>query len=189
MENLLSFTNREDWRFWLKENYDKENYVWLTLYKKKFRKKGMTLQDAVEEAICFGWIDGKLKRLDTERFILRFSPRKAKSVWSKINKERAEMLMKSGKMTDAGLVKIQEAKKNGLWESAYTNKTKEDVPLDLKEALMKEKKAWDNFQRFANSYRNMYIGWVNGAKTVETRIKRIKKVVEQSLLNKKFVFI
>ena len=189
MENMLSFTNREDWRFWLEENYEKENYVWLTLYKKKFRKKGMTLQDAVEEAICFGWIDGKLKRLDTERFILRFSPRKARSVWSKINKERAEMLLKSGKMTDAGLVKIQEAKKNGLWESAYTNKTKEEIPLDLKEALMKEKKAWDNFQRFANSYRNMYIGWVNSGKTAETRIKRIKKVVEQSLLNKKLAFI
>ena len=87
MENMLSFRNREDWRFWLKENYDKEKYVWLTLYKKKFRKKEMTLEDAVEEAICFGWIDGKLKKLDTERFTLRFSPRKAKSVWSMINKK------------------------------------------------------------------------------------------------------
>ena len=179
MENMLSFTNREDWRFWLKENYVKENYVWLTLYKKKFRKKEMTLQEAVEEAICFGWIDGKLKKLDTERFILRFSPRKTKSVWSRINKERAEMLIRSRKMTDSGLVKIQEAKMNGLWEIAYTNKTKEKIPLDLKEALMKEKKAWDNFERFANSYRNMYIGWVNDTKTAETRIKRIKKVVEQ----------
>ena len=189
MENILSFRNSEDWRFWLKENSDKENYVWLTLYKKKFRKKGMTLEDAVEESICFGWIDGKLKRLDTERFILRFSPRKAKSVSSRINKERAERLMKLGRMTDAGLVKIQEAKKNGFWESAYTNKIKEEVPLDLKEALMNEKKAWENFHRFANSYRNMYIGWVNGAKTAETRTKRIKKVVEQSVLNKKLVFL
>jgi len=97
--------------------------------------------------------------------------------------------MKSGRMTDAGLVKIQEAKKNGLWENAYTNKTKETIPADLKEALMKEKKAWENFQRFANSYRNMYIGWVNNAKTAETRMKRIKKIVEQSLLNKKLVFL
>jgi uncharacterized protein YdeI (YjbR/CyaY-like superfamily) len=189
MDNMLSFRNREDWRFWLKENYDKENYVWLTLYKKKFRKKGMTLDDAVEEAICFGWIDGKLKRLDNERFILRFSPRKAKSVWSMINKERAKKLIELGRMTPAGLDKIKEAKKNGLWESAYTNKIKEDVPIDLKEALMKEKKAWENFQRFANSYRNMYIGWVKGAKTTETRRKRIKKVVEQSALNKKLVFL
>jgi uncharacterized protein YdeI (YjbR/CyaY-like superfamily) len=189
MENILTFTNREEWRFWLTANFDKEEYVWLTLYKKKFRKKGMTLQDAVEEAICFGWIDGKLKRVDTERFILRFSPRKEKSVWSRINKERAKRLIKSGKMTNAGIVKILEAKKNGIWESAYTNRTKEDIPLDLKEALMKERTAWVNFQRFANSYRNMYIGWVNGAKTAETRTKRIKKVVEQSLFNKKLVFL
>ena len=97
--------------------------------------------------------------------------------------------MESGRMTDAGLVKIQEAKKNGFWESAYTNKIKEPVPLDLKEALMKDKKAWENFQRFANSYRNMYIGWVNGAKTDKTRTKRIKKVVKQSIFNKKLVFL
>ena len=189
MENMLSFRNREDWRDWLKENYDKESFVWLTLFKKKFRKKGMALDDAVEEAICFGWIDGKLKRLDAERFILRFSPRKSKSVWSMINKKRAERLMESGRMTDAGLAKIQEAKENGLWDNAYTNKMKEAVPLDLKKELIAEKKAWENFQRFANSYRNMYIGWVNGAKTAETRTKRIKKVVEQSVLNKKLVFL
>ena len=97
--------------------------------------------------------------------------------------------MKSGKMTDAGLVKILEAKKNGRWENAYTNKIKETIPEDLKEALMKEKKAWKNFQGFANSYRNMYVGWVNNAKTDETRMKRIKKIVEQSLLNKKLIFL
>jgi uncharacterized protein YdeI (YjbR/CyaY-like superfamily) len=189
MENRLSFKDRADWRDWLKENYDKESCVWLLLYKKKFSKKGMPLEDAVEEAICFGWIDGKLRRFDSERFILRFSPRKKKSVWSQINKERAERLMTSGKMTDAGLVKILEAKNNGRWQNAYTNKTKEAIPKDLKEALMKEKKAWENFQRFANSYRNMYVGWVNNAKTDETRMKRIKKIVEQSLLNKKLIFL
>ena len=189
MENRLSFTNRGDWRDWLKENYDRKRYVWLTIYKKSSKKKGLTLEDAVEEAICFGWIDGKLKRVDVERFILRFSPRKAKSVWSRINKERAERLVKSKRMAAAGLATIEEAKRNGLWNSAYTNKTKDDIPLDLKEALMKEKEAWGNFQRFANSYRNMYIGWVNSAKTAETRIRRINKVVEQSLLNKKMVFL
>ena len=141
MENMLSFRNREDWRLWLKENYDKENYVWLTLYKKKFRKKGMTLQDAVEEAICFGWIDGKLKRLDTERFILRFSPRKTKSVWSRINKERAEMLIKSRRMTDAGLVKIQEAKKTDFGKMHTQIKQKRKIPLDLKEALIERKES------------------------------------------------
>lgn len=189
MENKLSFRNREEWRSWLKANGNKESFVWLILFKKKYRKKGLTLEDAVEEAICFGWIDGKLKRVDTERFSLRFSPRKKKSVWSKINKERAERLIKSRRMTEVGLVKIEEAKRNGIWERVYTNRTKEPLPFDLKKALMKEKKAWINFQGFANTYRNMYIGWINSAKTTETRIKRIRKVVEQSLLNKKLVFL
>jgi uncharacterized protein YdeI (YjbR/CyaY-like superfamily) len=159
------------------------------LYKKKFRKKGMKLEDAVEEAMCFGWIDGKLRKVDAKSYILRFSSRKAKNVWSRINKERAERLMKSGRMTEAGLAKILQAKRNGLWDIAYTNKTKDSIPADLKEALMSEKEAWDNFQRFANSYRNMYIGWVNSAKTDETRMKRIKKIVERSLLNKKLIFL
>jgi uncharacterized protein YdeI (YjbR/CyaY-like superfamily) len=90
-------------------------------------------------------------------------------------------------MTSAGLAKIEESKRNGFWDNAYTNKIKEIIPLDLKEALMKNKKAWNNFQNFANSYRNMYIGWVNNAKTAETRRKRINKIVEQSLLNKKLI--
>ena len=189
MENNLSFPDKKEWRSWLKENHAKEDFVWLTLFKKKFKKKGLTLEDAVEEAICFGWIDGKLRSMDTERFSLRFSPRKKKSVWSKINKERAKRLIKSGRMTNSGLTKIEEAKKNGFWDKAYTNKTKEPLPLDLKKALMKKGKAWNNFQGFANTYQNMYIGWINNAKTNETRMKRIKKVVEQSFHNKKLVFL
>jgi uncharacterized protein YdeI (YjbR/CyaY-like superfamily) len=187
MENALSFKGREEWRNWLRKNYEKTSHVWLALYKKKSGKIGITLKESVEEAMCFGWIDGKLKKLDDDRFILRFSPRKANSVWSKINKERAEALIKSGLMTSAGLAKIEESKRNGFWDNAYTNKIKEIIPLDLKEALMKNKKAWNNFQNFANSYRNMYIGWVNNAKTAETRRKRINKIVEQSLLNKKLI--
>jgi uncharacterized protein YdeI (YjbR/CyaY-like superfamily) len=189
MDTVLSFKVREDWRNWLEKNYDIESHIWLALLKKGSGKKGITLEESVEEAMCFGWIDGKLKKFDDDRFILRFSPRKANSVWSKINKERAETLIKSGRMTSAGLAKIEEAKKNGFWGSAYTNKTKDVIPLDLKDALMKDKKAWENFKKFANSYRNMYVGWVNNAKTAETRRKRIKKVVEQSLLNKKLIFL
>jgi uncharacterized protein YdeI (YjbR/CyaY-like superfamily) len=114
---------------------------------------------------------------------LRFSPRKAKSVWSKINKEKAELLIAQGKMTNAGLAKIKEAKKNGLWEAAYTNKKKDAIPDDLEVALSQNDSAWHNFHRFANSYRNMYIGWIISAKTEETRKKRIVEVVKRSALN------
>jgi uncharacterized protein YdeI (YjbR/CyaY-like superfamily) len=116
---------------------------------------------------------------------LRFSPRKTKSVWSKINKGKAELLIAQGKMTDAGLAKIEEAKKNGLWEEAYTNRKKDVIPTDLENALSENRIAWVNFHSFANSYRNMYIGWVTSAKTKKTRKMRITEVVKRSTLNKK----
>jgi len=183
------FRNRDEWRKWLEKNHNREKEIWLIHYKKNSGKSNVTHEEAVEEAICFGWIDGKLKRIDPEKFILRYSPRKANSVWSKINKERAEKMKKLGKMTNAGLIKIEEAKKIGSWNNAYTNKKRERIPIDLKKALMEDKRAWDNFQNFANSYRNMYVGWIKGAKAVETRKKRIGKVVKQSLLNKKMMFL
>jgi len=189
MENLLSLANRKEWRSWLEKNFDKRSSVWLTISRKGSKRKGVTLKEAVEEAICFGWIDGKLQRNDKENFFLRFSIRKARSVWSKINRERAEMLMASGQMTSAGLIKVEDAKRSGWWDKAYTNRNLEEMPLDLKEALIKEKKAWQNFQGFANTYQNMYIGWVNNARNPETRKKRIKKVVEQSIKNKKLIFL
>ena len=188
MDEALSFQTRADWRDWLSKNHVITNSVWLFFYKKSAGKKGITIEDAVEEAICFGWIDGKLKRVDEERFMLRFSIRKDSSVWSQINRQRAEKLIADGKMTSAGLAKIEQAKESGYWDKAYTNKIKDELPSDLLEALKKDKKAIDNFQLFANTYQNMYIGWVNSAKSLETRKKRIDKVVEQALLNKKLIF-
>jgi uncharacterized protein YdeI (YjbR/CyaY-like superfamily) len=187
MEDTFVFNNREEWHRWLSDNHNKVSSVWLVFYKKCSGKKGVTLDEAVEEALRFGWIDSRQRNRDQETFVLRFSHRKAHSVWSKINKERAERLIISGKMTEAGLAKVEEAKKDGYWESAYTNLTFEPVSLDLREALMKDTTAWNNFNRFANSYRNIYVFWVNQAKTPQTRQKRIKTVVEQSLKNKKLL--
>ncbi len=188
MDEALNFQTRADWREWLSKHHDLTNSVWINFFKKSTGKKGITLEEAVEEAICFGWIDGKLKRVDDERFILRFSIRKDKSVWSQINRLRAEKLIADGKMTSSGLAKIEQAKKSGYWDKAYTNKIKDELPADLLEMLKKDQKAIDNFQRFANTYQNMYIGWVNSAKSIETRKKRIDKVVEQALKNKKMLF-
>ncbi len=179
------FASSREWRKWLGQNYDREKEAWLIHYKKGSRKSAISYDEAVEEALCFGWIDGKMKSVDDEKFILKYSPRKAKSVWSKLNKEKAEKLIKSGRMTDAGLAKIEEAKKNGYWDIAYTNRSKEKISSDLEKALLESTEAWNNFQHFANSYRNMYIFWVNDAKTEETRKKRIKEIVKWSLLNKK----
>jgi len=183
MDNLqaLYFKNRDEWRRWLEENGGIADGVWLIHYKKHAGKMGITLEEAVEEALCFGWIDGKLKRVDDEKFILRYTPRKPKSVWSKINRDRAERMISLGKMTRAGFDKIEEAKGTGAWQGAYTNAKKEDMPDDLREALLAERGAWKNFNGFANTYWNMYIGWINSAKTAETRKRRIEKVIEQAL--------
>jgi uncharacterized protein YdeI (YjbR/CyaY-like superfamily) len=188
MDEALYFQTRADWRDWLSKNHAITTSVWLFFFKKSTGKRGITLEEAVEEAICFGWIDGKLRRVDEERFMLRFSIRKDSSVWSRINRLRAEKLIANGKMTSAGLIKIEQAKESGYWDKAYTNKIKEELPADLLEALKNDKKAIDNFQRFANTYQNMYVGWVNSAKSIETRKKRIDKVVEQALRNKKLIY-
>ena len=128
LENARLFKNKDAWRNWLEKNHDSKSEIWLIHYKKKSKKKSVSQFEAVEEALCFGWIDSKLKRVDDERYILRYSPRKPKSVWSKINKDRAEELISSGMMTSAGLEKINFAKKYGFWDSAYTNKVKEKLP-------------------------------------------------------------
>ena len=181
----LFFRNGQEWRTWLQQYHTEINAVWLVHYKKSTGEPGITYDEALEEALCFGWIDGKMKSLDDEKYIIRYSPRKAMSVWSKLNKEKAEQLIASGKMTDAGLAKIEEAKSNGYWDSAYTNRVMDELPLDLKNALILDKDAWYHFQRFANSYRNTCIGWVNMAKSGETRKRRISEVVKRSSMNKK----
>jgi len=102
VDTALYFKNREDWRSWLKKNHKTVKEIWLIHYKKQSGKISLNHVDAVEEALCFGWIDSILKKIDEERFILKYSPRKTKSVWSKINKEKAELLISSGKMTQTG---------------------------------------------------------------------------------------
>ena len=184
-KKTLLFEDKKKWRDWLEKNHLKYNEIWLTHYKKNSNKKSIKQRDAVEEAICFGWIDSTLKKIDEERYILRYTPRKKKSVWSKINKDTAEKMILLGKMTQSGYDTINIAKKQGLWETAYTNKVKDRLPSDLKRALVLDKIAWNNFQNFANSYRNMYIGWIKNAKTDKTRLKRINEVVKRSKENKK----
>ncbi len=181
----LRFKNSQEWRRWLEENSDTAPEVWLEHHKKHSHKDTLSLSDAVTEALCFGWVDGKLKSIDGDRFILRYSPRRADSVWSRINKERAEKLIAQGRMTPGGLAIIEEAKKRGLWDAAYTDRTRDELPADLASALRDNLQAQNNFEKFANTYRNMYIRWVLSARTEATRQKRIAEVVKRSAANKK----
>ena len=112
------FPGREQWRAWLGENHDAAKELWLVFHKKHTGKGGLTYDEAVEEALCFGWIDGILKRIDDEKHMVRFCPRRKNSIWSERNKERVRRMIEAGRMTDIGLAKVQEAKENGQWAKA-----------------------------------------------------------------------
>jgi uncharacterized protein YdeI (YjbR/CyaY-like superfamily) len=185
MGKPLHITSRDDWRAWLEENHATEKEIWLLHYKKHAGKPGIPYEDAVEEALCFGWIDGIMRRIDEEKYALRYSPRKSGSIWSETNKKRAERMIEQGRMTDAGLAKIKEAKKNGKWHKATLREDTTNIPLDLKKALEANEKARHNFESLAPSYRKQFIWWITSAKMHETRRRRIQKIVRLAEENKK----
>jgi len=174
------FQDRKEWRRWLEENHSSEREVWVIIQKKKARSRGLKYQEAVEEAICYGWIDSKMQSIDGKSFRQRFSPRRKNSIWSKNNKDTAERMIQIGKMTQAGFEKIDEAKCSGKWDTAYSSNVVSTIPKDLEKALKENKLAWDNFNKFSNSTRFQYIYWVKSAKKDETRRKRVASVVKKA---------
>ena len=179
----LVLEDRREWRGWLEDNHSKEREAWVVIQKKRSTRKGLKYEEAVEEAICFGWIDSKMQSIDAERFRQRFSPRKRNSIWSKINRERAERLMERGLMAEAGYEAIEEAKGNGMWDSAYTSKKEPVTPRDLLEALKEDRVGYENWDKFSNSVKLMYVRWVENARKEETRARRIDEVVRRAVEN------
>ena len=174
------FFDREHWRQWLEDNHSSRKEVWVIIHKKKSAKKGLKYQEAVEEAICFGWIDSKMQSINAERFRQRFSPRRKNSIWSRNNKERAEKMIRTGKMMESGFETVNEAKRNGKWNAAYSSKRGATIPSDLAEALKENEVAWNNFNRFSNSVKFQYVYWVKAAKKEETRRRRVVDVVKMA---------
>jgi len=183
--SILNFRRRLEWRVWLSQHHADVLSAWLAIRKKHVEGDGLPYEDAVEEALCFGWIDGQANSLTDEKFIIHFSERKANSVWLEINKQRAEKLIAGGKMTTAGLIKIEVAKANGQWDAAYRLKTPPEIPDDLKNTLQEDGLAWNQFNQFAKSYQTGYIVWLQQAMTDATRSKRIEQIVARARLNKK----
>ena len=175
--NELYVTNRVDWHTWLRKNHGSKKEVWLIYYKKHTGKPSIPYDDSIEEAICFGWIDNIIKRIDDEKFVRKLTPRKAKSKWSEVNKKRARKMMKKGKMTEAGLAKIREAKKSGEWFKVAPPRKELVIPPYMKEALAKNKRALDNFSNLAKSYKRQYVGWISSAKREETRRRRLAEAI------------
>lgn len=173
---------REDWRGWLAENHNKANGIWLVYYKKTANKPRVSYDEAVEEALCFGWIDSLPRKIDDAKSKLLFTPRKPKSVWSKLNKTRIEKLVESGAMTEIGLKKIEAAKANGSWDALNASDNLE-IAGDLQTAFDKNKTAEKNFHAFAPSARKAILQWLNSAKREETRTARIEKIVSMAAKN------
>ena len=181
----LYVTNRHDWREWLRKNYETEKEIWLIYYKKHTGKPSVPYNDSVEEALCFGWVDSIIKKIDDEKFARKFTPRKSKSKWSQANKKRAGKMIKEGKMTAAGLTKIMEAKKSGEWFKTTPARKELVIPPYVKEALAKNKNALDNFNNLAKSYKRQYVGWISSAKRKETRKRRLIEAISLLERNEK----
>jgi len=180
----ISPKNRQEWREWLQENHDKKQSVWLIYYKKKSNFPTVTYSEAVDEALCFGWIDSKAKPLDEEKFMQFFSRRKAKSVWSRINKEKIERLIHEGLMTTAGYHIIEIAKQNGSW-TILDEAEALTIPGDLEEAFQNRPNAKNYFSSLSRSDKRNILQWLVLAKKQETRQKRISEIAELAEQNQK----
>jgi uncharacterized protein YdeI (YjbR/CyaY-like superfamily) len=177
----LYFVDRKDWRLWLSKNYNQEKEIWLIYYRKSSGKSRINYGDAVEEALCYGWIDGIIKGIDKEKFAQRFSPRRPKSNLSEMNKERIRRLIKNKQMTKYGMKAIEK-----IFDK--TDSEKFVVPADILRELKKVKKVWENFQNFPEYYKKIRISYIDevrnrGKNEFE---KRLNNFVKMTSKNKKF---
>jgi len=179
----LYVKNREEWRHWLDENHTTGHGIWLVYYKKSSGKPRIPYNDAVEEALCFGWIDSKIKRVNDDYYIQWFTPRRPGSRWSELNLRRVEKLIKEGRMLQDGLL----AYNVGMRKPRRIDNVKSEanlfVPDDLMSALRSNPEAFINFMNFPQGSRKLYVFWFNDAKRSETRQLRILKIVNNSEKN------
>ena len=175
---MLHVTNRDDWRNWLEEYYRSKSEIWLVFYRKQAGKTRIPYNDAVEEALCFGWIDSIVKNLDQERYAQRFTPRRPQSKFSQTNKERLKKLIEQGKVMPEVLASLGDV---GLEEFEY--------PTDIMAAIRANEQAWENFQRYSGSYQRIRIAYIDGVrKRPEDYEKRLKHFIRMTEQNKQFGF-
>ncbi|MBK8553690.1 MAG: YdeI/OmpD-associated family protein [Ignavibacteria bacterium] len=183
---IKPFSSAEKWEQWLSKNHSKSKGVWIKFHKKGSGAKTVTYTEALDEALCYGWIDGLANSYDDKSYLQKFTPRRAKSIWSKRNREHIERLIKAGKMKEAGLKEINAAKSDGRWERAYDSPANMRIPDDFLKELSKNKKAKAFFDSLNKT--NLYsIGWrLQTAKTPETRNKWKEKILKMMSDGKKF---
>src|SRR6185503_8211007 len=174
---ILVFANKKKWADWLARQHDKSTGVWLKLAKKGSEIPSVTYDEAVEVALCYGWIDGQKKGFDDKYWLKKFTTRGPKSIWSKINTEKAQKLIKSGAIRPAGLKAIEAAKQDGRWDAAYESKKNISVPDDFQAALDKNAKAKAFFTTLNSVNRYAILFRIHNVKSAETRTKRIQQFV------------
>jgi uncharacterized protein YdeI (YjbR/CyaY-like superfamily) len=176
---IKSFSSSKQWKEWLAMNYATFNSgIWLRIFKKVSGEKTITYDKALDEALCFGWIDGQKKTYDEKSWLQKFAPRRSKSIWSKRNKARAALLVEEKRMQPSGLKEIENAKKDGRWDKAYDSPSQMEIPSDFLAILRKDQQAYEFFRTLNRA--NIYaIAWrLQTAKTLETREKRMRVLLE-----------
>jgi uncharacterized protein YdeI (YjbR/CyaY-like superfamily) len=177
ISDSLYVKNRMEWRKWLEKNHDKIKIIWMIFYKKHTGIPCISYSDAVEEALCFGWIDSIIKRVDDEKYIQKFTPRSNKNKWSDLNIKRMKKMIEAGLMTKAGLEKFDES----FLDKKKIQAEKKEVDITMPEAMMEELKfnaaARENYNKLAPSHKKLYLRWITSAKKEETILKRIKEAI------------
>ncbi len=174
---ILPFASPAEWESWLEKNHAAAPGLWLKIAKKASEIATVTYAEAIDVALCFGWIDGQRGRFDDDWFIQRFTPRRTRSRWSQINRDKAERLIADGRMRPAGLQEVERAKQDGRWEAAYASPSKIEVPADLQQALDANPSAKDFFAKLDSANRYAVLYRIHDAKRAETRTRRIEKFV------------
>ncbi len=174
---IRSFRDTDSWAAWLEKNHAASPGVWLRLAKKSSNLKSVSYADAVEVALCYGWIDGQAKGQDENHSLQKFTPRSKRSIWSKRNQEKVAALIDSGRMKPAGLMEIERAKQDGRWAAAYDSPSTMEVPRDLQAALNEEPRAKAFFKTLNSRNRYAILFQLQTAKKLETRARRIDKYV------------
>jgi uncharacterized protein YdeI (YjbR/CyaY-like superfamily) len=175
---VLFFSSPADLEAWLEENGEASDGIWVKFAKKASGIRSVVYGEAVELALCHGWIDGQVKRLDDDHYLQKFTPRRPRSNWSKINREKAERLIAEGRMSPAGLREVERAKEDGRWDDAFDPPTTATVPDDFQSALDAEPAALEFFESLAATKRYSFLYRIREAKRPETRAKRIAEYVE-----------
>jgi uncharacterized protein YdeI (YjbR/CyaY-like superfamily) len=183
---ILPFPSMKEWAAWLKKEHVSSRGLWMKLAKKGTKIPSITYDEAVEAALCYGWIDGQKKGWDEKYWLQKFTPRGTKSIWSKINTEKAERLISNGQMKPAGLRVVEAAKADGRWAQAYESQKSIAIPEDFQAALSKNKKAKMFFDTLKSADRYSFLFRIQTAKKAETRAKRIQQFIAMLERNEKF---